>query len=288
LLAISDVRIKKIPFGLGGIAYISGGPMVDRGQGDVDMCLLKVLAALKQEYVDHRGLVLRVSQRHKPGLMADAEAAVYCSAGFVSVGKTNATMLIDLSSELADIRKGFHQKWRNVLNKSERQAMHIVAGGEETLFEDFARLFEDLRARKAFDVDLDDRFFAEVQKTSSDQEHFHMAIVYDGDGNPVGGHLSSLSGDTSVYLLGATNDAGRKLGAAYLLQWHAIEESKRQGCHWYDLGGVDREENPHVYLFKQRMGGKETKIGTVFQAHRGLKGRLTLSLEAVYRAAKSH
>jgi len=288
LLAVSDVRIKKLPVGLGGIAYISGGPMIDQGQADRDECLMRVLCALKQEYVDHRGLVLRTSQRHKPGLMVDAEASVYKMVGFMPVGQTNATILIDISPELDAIRRGFHSKWRNHLNKSERQAIHIVAGSEETLFDDFARLFEDLLARKAFNVNLDDRFFADVQKKSPDQEHFHMAIAYDDDGNPVGGHLSSLSGDTSVYLLGATNDAGRKLGAAYLLQWYVIEESKQRGCNWYDLGGIDQKKNPHVYEFKQRMGGEETETGTVFQTHSGIKGRLTLCLETVYRAAKRH
>jgi len=209
-------------------------------------------------------------------------------AGFMPGGQTNATILIDISPELDIIRRGFHQKWRNVLNKSERQGMHVIAGSGEALFDDFAKLFTDLRARKAFDVNLDNRFFADVQKESPEQERFHMAIAYDNDGNPVGGHLSSLSGDTSVYLLGATNDVGRRLGAAYLLQWYVIEESKRQGCHWYDLGGIDQEKNPHVYLFKKRMGGEETETGTVFQTHGGLKGRLTLCLETVYRASKRH
>jgi len=241
---------------------------------------------LKQEYVEHRGLVLRVSQRLKPQLKSDAESQVYAKAGFMLFGQTNATMLIDLSPELADIRKGFHQKWRNVLNKSERQRMHIVAGSDELLFEDFAGLFEDLRTRKTFDVDLDDHFFANVQKKSPEQERFHMAIAYDDNENPIGGHLSGLSGDTSVYLLGATNDVGRKLGAAYLLQWHAIAESKRQGCHWYDLGGVNQKKNPHVYLFKQRMGGVETEIGSVFQIYGGLRGYLTLCMESMYRILK--
>jgi len=286
LLALSDVRIKKIPVGLGGIAYISSGPMVDRGQTDVDECLIRVLSALRQEYVNRRGLVLRVSQRLKPRLQADAETAVYTKAGFMSGGQTNATILINLSPELTDIRKGFHSKWRNNLNKSERQAMHVVAGSDETLFDDFAKLFKDLRARKAFGVDLDDRFFAEVQKVSPEQERFHMAIAYDDDEKPVGGHLSSLSGDTSVYLLGAVNDAGRKLSAAYMLQWYAITESKQRGCYWYDLGGIDQKKNPHVYFFKNRMGGLETKIGTVFQIYGGLKGRLTLGVEKVYRTVK--
>ncbi|MEE9432244.1 MAG: hypothetical protein V3V16_14435, partial [Melioribacteraceae bacterium] len=37
---------------------------------------------------------------------------------------------------------------------------------------------------------------------------------------------------------------------------------KSLGKRWYDLGGIDAEENPGVYTFKTGMGGNEvTSIG---------------------------
>ena len=39
------------------------------------------------------------------------------------------------------------------------------------------------------------------------------------EGQPVAGHVSSLLGDTCIYLLGASNDEGRNTRAAYLLQF---------------------------------------------------------------------
>jgi len=285
LIALANVRIKNMPFGFGGIAYISGGPIIDKEQETLESDLERVLASLRGEFVDKRGLVLRVSQRHKIMSKCLTEAGIYQRAGFTECGSTNATMLVDLEPELPVIRQRFHQKWRNVLNKSERQNLEIVSGGELKLYDDFACLFEDLISRKSFDVDMDEAFYATVQKHAQEQEKLHMAIAF-SDGQPVGGHLSSISGDTSVYLLGATNDVGRKTGAAYLLQWHAITESKQAGCRWYDLGGVDKEKNPHVYLFKQRMGGIETEIERVFQLSDGLIGRATLAAERVYRRLK--
>ena len=286
VLALSNVRIKKLPLGVGGIAYISGGPIVDKGQQQYAEGLLAALVAIQNEYVKNRGLVLRISQRHKNPLRQIQEISIYHEAGFVEFGKTNATMLIDLSFNLETIRKKFHQKWRNVLNKSERQNIEIVTGDSSVLFDDFGILFKELVEKKSFDVDMDNDFFQVVQKYSPEQEKFHLAIAYI-DKQPIGGHLSSMSGDTSVYLLGATNDTGRKLGAAYLLQWHVINESKERGCQWYDLGGIDKDKNPHVFLFKARMGGDETKIGSVFQVYAGFKGSVTICLEKVYRAVKN-
>jgi len=285
LAGLCDVRIKRLPLGLGGIAYVSGGPMVDQGDGTVEKHLPNVLGALRRRYAIEQGLVLRISQRHKTVRRRDVEEALYRQCEFKAHGCTNATILIDLTTELEQIRKRFHQKWRNVLNKSERQHIEVVAGGAMGLFDDFSLLFSDLVASKGFDVNLDDHFFADVQRCSPSQEQFHIAIAYH-DGQPVGGHLSSICGDTSVYLLGAVNEAGRKLGAAYLLQWHAICESKHRGCSWYDLGGINREENPHVFLFKQRMGGEETEVAHVFQCAEGLRGAVSLLLEKIYRALR--
>lgn len=282
LVGLCDVRIKKLPMGLGGIAYISGGPMVDRGDGSAERNLPLVLDALKQSLVVKQGLVLRISQRHKPAHRREAEAAIYRQNQFTIYGSTNATILMDLTPSLEDLRKSLHQKWRNVLNKSERQNIEIVSGQNQQLFDDFSGLFHELVTNKGFDVNLDDRFFSDVQRCSPPQEQFHMAIAYH-DEKAVAGQLSSICGETSVYLLGAANETGRKLGAAYLLQWHTISESRHQGCRYYDLGGIDREENPSVFLFKQRMGGEETAVASVYQYAEGIRAIITLFLEKIYR-----
>ncbi|MCK5872033.1 MAG: peptidoglycan bridge formation glycyltransferase FemA/FemB family protein, partial [Methylococcales bacterium] len=178
------------------------------------------------------------------------------------------------------------QKWRNILNKSERQEITVVAGDDLKLFADFEGLFKDLLSRKGIEVAMDNHFFKAVQDDSPAQEKFYIAIAY-VEGQPISGHMSSIKGDTSVYILGATNDMGRKLGAAYLLQWHVIKESKQQSCQWYDLGGINPKENPDVYRFKNRMGGEATQENAIFQIHSGLKGELTLFLEKSYQYIRS-
>jgi lipid II:glycine glycyltransferase (peptidoglycan interpeptide bridge formation enzyme) len=284
IIGLSDVRIKRLPMGLGGIAYISGGPLVDRGSDSINELLPKVLNALKKEY-SSKGFVLRILPRHKVDSLCTVESQSYQACGFKVQGRTNATMLIDLSVGKEQLRKGLHQKWRNVLNKSERQDIEIIAGDDLSFFDAFEGLFNELLSVKGFDVKMDNQFFANVQRLSPIQERFYMAIAYHG-GVPVAGHLSSIGGDTSVYLLGAANGAGRMLGASYLLQWHVINESIARGCHFYDLGGVDEQYNPHVYQFKQRMGGVKTDLGNIFQFNAGWRSRLTLLAEKMYQLVK--
>jgi lipid II:glycine glycyltransferase (peptidoglycan interpeptide bridge formation enzyme) len=69
--------------------------------------------------------------------------------------------------------------------------------------------------------------------------------------------VGSAIGDRGIYLLGATNDQGMKNKGSYLLQWRMIEWLKENGCHWYDLGGIDPDGNPGVYHFKSGLSGKD-------------------------------
>ena len=53
---------------------------------------------------------------------------------------------------------------------------------------------------------------------------------------------------------------------------------------WYDLGGIDPEENPGVYKFKRGLNGKEVRAAGPHELRPGgLDGFLTDKAEALYR-----
>src|SRR5262249_22549862 len=100
----------------------------------------------------------------------------------------------------------------------------------------------------------------------------------------IAGHLSAFNGDTCVYLLGATSPAALKCKAAYVLQWNTIRLAHERGLTWYDLGGVDPNENPRVFHFKEGMSGADRTAPGPFEATpKGLRGRMTLSSERLYK-----
>ncbi len=108
------------------------------------------------------------------------------------------------------------------------------------------------------------------------------------EGSPVAAHVSSMLGDTCIYLLGATGEVGRKTKAAYLLQWHAATLAKEHGAHWFDLGGIDPEANPGVYHFKSGLGGVEAKFLPSYTATPGNARSLLVPIaEAAYRRLRS-
>jgi len=288
VLALADVRIKRTPLCRTGIAYINGGPLVRRGAPDDILALARALQALRRTYVEKRRLLLRVAPSPGPPSWNEQLQACYISAGFKhSSAARNSTILIDLAPEPTELRKGLHAKWRNDLTHAERAGLALRTGRDDELLAAFCRLYDELIERKEFAVDLDPAFYARVQANLAEDEKFEITLA-ESNGRPIAGHVAALHGDTAVYLLGASNADGLKTRASFLLQWDVLTRARSRGYRWYDLGGIDPENNPGVYRFKRRMGGVEVTAAGPFEVAPGELQRLIVSgSERIYRAMRS-
>jgi lipid II:glycine glycyltransferase (peptidoglycan interpeptide bridge formation enzyme) len=198
------------------------------------------------------------------------------------------TILLDLSLEEAGIRSNFHQKWRNCLNKSEKNGLTVRIEQDYATFLQFIPLFNELINEKKFSVDLGSDFYGGVQKVAPVGDKF-IIMLAENEGRVIAGHVASNLGDTCVYLLGAADKTGREMNAAYLLQWKAIQLGKAAGLRWYDLGGIDAEKNPGVYTFKKRMGGQERTLPGPYQMKPvGAKATLAELGEKLYTRLKPY
>jgi hypothetical protein len=286
LLGICNVRIRKLPLLPFGIAYVNGAPLIVNSDDAVDRAttLSRCLNALRKEFVDTRGHVLRMIGVARADLATDFANRSFQEAGFMPCAAKGRyrTILVDVMRELTDIRRGLDQKWRNVLNKAERQGLVVVRGTEAAFFREFGALYSGLVVRKNLDVDLGPEFFLGLQDELSEPDRFVVHLARLGD-KAVAGHIGAYHGDTAVYLLGAANEAGLKSNASYLLQWRVIEYAKERGCNWYDLGGIDPEGNPDVYRFKVRIGGVDVCAPGPYESGTPSRRALVLRLESLYR-----
>ena len=269
LLGLADVRLRRAPFGLGGLAYVSWGPLVQLEGQDALQRLVHCMEALRDEFVKRRRLLLRVDLR--PSLRrtdwSDRAAELLNAAGFSRARRLPAerTLLLDLDRPLAELRRCLAQKWRNCLNRAERNGLTVRRGSDRQIFGEFCSLFSRFRQQKTFNVDLDAGFFMKVHGRMEPSARFEVALA-ERDGQVVAGHVASLLGDTCVYLLGASEKAGLETKASYLLQWHVITKAKERGLRWYDLGGIDPVNNHGVYHFKRGLGGQEVSSLGVYEA----------------------
>jgi lipid II:glycine glycyltransferase (peptidoglycan interpeptide bridge formation enzyme) len=266
VIAMVQLRIIHVPLIKKGIAYIRSGPVCRRRNEPFNQAALReIIKAVKDEYVDRRGLVLRMI----PSVFESDPFAESFRSNLAAFGlkrndevRTYRTVRLDLTPSLQELRRRLSPKWRNKLNGAERNALTIREGASADLYDEFMTAYQEMMARKKFDTTVDVAEFKEIQTQLPDK--FKMQVfLCENDGKILNALVVSAIGDTAVYLLGATSDEGLKLKGAYLLQWRAIQWLKERGCRWYDLGGIDPVQNPGVYEFKSGFSGEETsQLGT--------------------------
>jgi hypothetical protein len=264
-VALAQLRLMKLPLVRAGVAYLRWGPVcIPHERGWDENVFAAVSRALVQEYVHHRGLLLRVL----PQCFDADPASEAIRQGWTDLGlepepevRPYRTIRVDLTAEPEVIRKRFDGKWRNMLNGAERNGLTVSEGTGDELYGQFLAMYDEMMSRKQFDTTVDAREFRRLQQRLPEPQKM-LIMISAKDGVPQSGLVATRVGDTGIYLLGATSNDGMKSKGSYLLQWRMMSRLKEHGCRWYDLGGINPEANPGVYHFKAGMGGVEaTALG---------------------------
>lgn len=259
-VAAAQVRLVTVPVLGRGVAYVRWGPLWRRqGRPERPEILQAVTAALHREYSERRRLVLRVIPNVFRGEAWGEEVAqAWQSHGLTLVGDAPAyrTFRVDLAPSLEEIRKAFDGKWRNMLNGAERNGLEIVESAEDSAYEGFLEIYQEMMARKQFDTSVDVHEFRRIQARLPAALKLRIYLARK-EGRTLNALLVSALGDTAIYLLGATSDEGMKSKGSYLLHWRAIQWFKERGIRWYDLGGINPDTNPGVFHFKRGFSGKD-------------------------------
>jgi len=267
-VAIAQVRVSRLPAVGLRVAYVSNGPLWRRRGLPADPENYRgILRALRTEYSVRRGAVLRILPK---GIRSDAcPIGTWAQeVGFhnLKANENHRTFLVDLSPPLHDLRRGLHKRWREKLNRAQRNALEIDDGTDDSLYGEFLELFEQMHDRKKFVRFVDVHQFRRVQAALPDRCKMRILIARSSSHAPVAALVWSLLGDTGVPVFSATGSAGLKSHGAYLLRWTMMEQCKELGGRFMDQGGVDPVANPGGYHFKAGMGGQEVSPVAPLQA----------------------
>ncbi len=259
-LAAAQLRVMRLPVLPTGVAYLRWGPMCHGKNQRPDPAVVeKMLVCLREEYCLGRGLVLQII----PPAFPDTErgsgySAMLARCGFRTCCGARAyrTVLVDLTRPPEAIRRGFDSKWRNSLNGSEKQPLELEITDTAQAYGEFVQIYRGMWQRKRFESAVDVDEFGRIQDLLAPEEKMRIILARE-EGQAIGALVCSLTGDTAIYLLGATNERARELKASYWLHWRAMLWLKAAGMDWYDLGGIDPRANPGGHHFKRGFGGKE-------------------------------
>jgi lipid II:glycine glycyltransferase (peptidoglycan interpeptide bridge formation enzyme) len=250
LAGIAQVAVVSLPLMRAGIAYLPWGPLWERKGSSPDLERFRsIIRALKEEYVVKRGLLLRIA----PAVPREERPEIFemlIEEGFTQSAPGYRTIMLDLSPDLQTLRKQLDQKWRNQLNRAEKNGLTLREGSGDDLYDVFVELYRRMLYRKQFRTDVDVEVFRAVQKGLPEPQKMRI-LLCESEGRPIAAMVVTWIGDRGIYLLGASSDDGNQKKGSYLLQWRMIEWMKEQGCRRYDLGGIDPVNNPSVYHFKR-------------------------------------
>lgn len=279
VVAIAQIRVIFIPAIRAGIAYVRWGPLFRRKARPMTIEAFRAaLCGLHEEYAQRRGYVVRVI----PNVYRDDpwEAEVREALGeldFAADANVRAyrTIRVSLDCSLDDLRKGLHQRWRNKLKNAEKAGYAVREENTESGFAGFVSAYDEMMRRKSFPTTVDVRQMAEMQRRLPAGERMWVFLCHKEE-TLCNALVVAAAGDTGIYLLAATTDAGLEGNGAFLLQWRAIQRLQEAGLRWYDMGGINPEANPGVYQFKSGVGGVDTAQLGQFNGEGGWLSKLVV------------
>lgn len=260
VIGMAQVRIICPRFVKRGVAYLRWGPLCQLPGCELEIePVRQMMLALHEEYVRKRRLFLRIL----PNAFMGSPRSTLLQEAFSSFGKVSSapssaerTFLLDLSPSLEELRKKLDGKWRNQLNRAEKNNLTVIEGNGIAEYKVFAQVYEKMWNRKQFDTTVDINEFGRICEDLPPGLKLKI-LICKYQGKPVSSIVCTAMGNTGIYLLGATHDEGLNTKGAYLLQWTMVKWLKENGFKFYDLGGIDPEKNPGVYHFKQGFSGQD-------------------------------
>jgi hypothetical protein len=157
-------------------------------------------------------------------------------------------------------------KWRNMLRKAQKNNLSIKCyNGTSDQVLDVIDAYKTFQHKRNF-TGISDKLLISLSQQKTDCWSFYVYLAYSNQketvlvNEPDGVLISVVSGNTAIYLVGFTNNLGRKYNANYLMLWQAIIDAKKTGCNWFDLGGINENTSKGIAHFKRGVNAESYKL----------------------------
>lgn len=257
VVAVAQARIVRLPLSKTGIAYLRWGPMWRlAGAMEDEEVFRQVIRALRNEFSMRRGLVLRLYPYVYQG-EDDVLEQILKKEGYRrhEDGRNKRTLILDLDLSFKELRANLNQKWRNCLNRAEKNGLELIEGEDEDLFDEITKIYMQMVRRKGL-VELSDINHLKMVQRNLPLGLKLKVVLCKLNGALCSGAIFSAIGTTGTYLIGATSDIGLKTNGSYMVQWAIVNWLKENGFRHYDLNGINPQTNIGTYRFKSRLAGK--------------------------------
>lgn len=173
------------------------------------------------------------------------------------------TIWLDLTRDPDDIRAGMHKKWRNVLNKSEKQGLEGDTHIDGSHFAWLMECYQKDRWAKGYAGPSVSTMSAIHKCFQPRGETMLLRVMKDGEA--IAGAYVVLHGRSATYQIGWCGQKGRDSGAMNFLLWRCICALKERGFRDLDLGGINPDHAEGVTKFKSGLSGEAIELVGLYE-----------------------
>jgi hypothetical protein len=239
---------------VGAVGYVPYGPLVDPAVADPDV-VYRVLADALRQLCRHRLRMLFV----QPPEGADDLSAGLLERGFrLSSAQITppGSIRIDLSEDLADIRRRFGRKLRSWPPRWESHGVAVALGGEQDL-PLLVRLMAQTARRQGF-TPLSENYVRGLYRELAPGGNVAL-FIGSVRGEPVAVDLVTVCGEMIRGRLTGFERSGEaaRLSVPAAIRWHILQWGKDRGLRWLDFGGLS---TPTLHALLDGQGGRVADI----------------------------
>ena len=153
-------------------------------------------------------------------------------------GRSVKVPLLDDDALLA----AMHQKTRYSVRLAPRKGVTVDchSGGDRPALDEFYAMLAETSKRNEFGVHTA-AYYDSFMKHFPDNAVLFIARV---EGHPAAGLIAAAFGSDAIYMYGASDTEYRSLGAAFNLQFQAMQWGRALGATQYDLWGIPDQDPP--------------------------------------------
>ncbi|NDJ85859.1 MAG: aminoacyltransferase [Chloroflexi bacterium] len=285
LLAGAQILYRRLPLGLGRLAYVPFGPLVDWH----DTAQTQALFALIDRVARQRGTVfLKLEPGYEVPLEHLQAQRFRPSPQTVQPPRT---LILDIGGhdgagnpiDEAAVLKQMNQSTRRNIRKSEKFGVHVRIGDQQDMGS-FNHLLHETAERQEFGVHTPEYYeYIRENIIASDQPPQGALLIASfvdedtGQRHDLSGVIVFACAKQSWYLYGASNDLERHRMASFAVQWAAIQWARAQGALTYDMYGV-----PDCSLeeLERRFAERSDGLWSIYRFKRGWGGRVVRTVGA--------
>lgn len=264
-VGVVQALVRRIPGTSYGLVWINRGPVMLERYNENYHLFREVIGSIRAYWVREKHMYLRLL----PPLSAEElNKMVLMNTEYIDTHQQGwSSAKLNLKQSLQSLRANLDQKWRNSLNKAEKSGLSFEFGWKPELFEGALNSYQAMLNERNYETTLTKDFLVEIQNLLPPERKL-LSFAATSNGINLGAVIVARYGRTFEYLIGAVNEAGRKLNAGQFLLWQAVCQAKQDGYEWFDLGGLDQSRTTTgVYHFKIGVNPQPYRLANELEAY---------------------